>query len=144
MINERGTNHRTQCHLFQNSDGNDGTYNKITLLIKLAMRLECRVSESRAENKRSTLEKLFKMKLQFGPCQGISMRAAWILQAVPPKNDWFYLERRARWYLWNTSCERILQTCSHVAMFLYRSNAGFKQKRAFITKHLGLLRALCF
>lgn len=92
MINERGTNDRTWCHLSQNFDGNDGAYNKITLLIKLAMRLECRVSESTAENKGSTLEKLFKMKLQFGPRQGISMRAASILQAVPPKNDCFYLE----------------------------------------------------
>jgi len=43
MINERGTNHRSQCYLSQNSNGNDGAYNKITPLIKLVMRLECHI-----------------------------------------------------------------------------------------------------
>lgn len=46
MINERGTNHRFQCYLSQNSDRNDGAYNKIMLLIKLVMRLECSISMS--------------------------------------------------------------------------------------------------
>lgn len=46
MIDERGTNHRSQCYLSQNSDGNASTYNKIMLLIKLVMRPECYISMS--------------------------------------------------------------------------------------------------
>lgn len=46
MINEKGTNHRSQYYVSQNSEGNDGTCNKITLLIKLIMRLECHISMS--------------------------------------------------------------------------------------------------
>lgn len=46
MINEKGTNHRSLYYLSQNSEGNDGACNKITLLIKLVMRLECHISMS--------------------------------------------------------------------------------------------------
>lgn len=46
MINEKGTNHRSQDYLSQNSEGNDGACNKITLLIKLVMKLECHISMS--------------------------------------------------------------------------------------------------
>lgn len=46
MINEKGTNHRSQYYLSQNSEGNDRACNKIMLLIKFIMRLECYTSMS--------------------------------------------------------------------------------------------------
>lgn len=46
MINEKEGNHWSQYYLSQNSEGNDGACNKITLVIKLIMRLECHISMS--------------------------------------------------------------------------------------------------
>lgn len=46
MINEKEGNHWSQYYLSQNSEGNDGACNKITLLTKLIMRLECHISMS--------------------------------------------------------------------------------------------------